>query len=801
MNRRAWSRTWCDGVRPGLVCVWVGVVVLWLGAAGGVVAGEGVETQMERGARIYREQCVSCHGAKGEGVADKHDEPLYGERSVESLTRLITRTMPEGDPELCVGEDARAVAAYIHHAFYSQEARARNQPPRVDLARLTARQYRESVADLVGSFGRGRQAWKTGGLRAEYHQSQGMNKKHRKILERVDEAVDFDFGGNAPVDGMGHDQFSIAWAGSLLVPDSGVYEFRLTTPNGARLYLNSDLLAGDSNRRDDSDAKRQPALVDLWVSAGGEVREGVARLYLLGGRSYPIRVDYFKFMDSVASVRLEWKPPHGVWSVLGAEHLSPDNSSSVFVVGTAFPPDDASLGYERGTAVSKAWQEAVLKASVDVANGLVDRLEGLAGARRESGRWEEAVRGFSAVFAERAFRRPLSGELKAAYVDRAFEGESNVDKAFKRVVMGVLSSPRFLYPELGDGAGDYRVAARLALALWDSLPDAALLEAAGRGELRTPEQVRAQAERMMADARTRAKLRTFFQHWLRMEEAEDVSKDADAFPGFDDALVADLRRSIEVFVEHVVWSDASDYRELLLADYLFVNRRMADFYGYKPEVVPVGEGFTRVSVDPKERAGILTHPFLLSVLAYHRSTSPIHRGVFLTRNVLGRFLKPPPMAIVFMDDRFDPTLTMREKVTELTKGDNCMGCHSTINPLGFSLEHFDAVGRVRTEDNSKPVNAEAEYTTVDGDVLRLSRARDLAGHAAESPDARRGFVRQLFQYSIKQPPAAFGAETLARLDGAFGENGHHIRRLLVEVATVAAGYGFETQLSATTHHE
>jgi len=333
------------------------------------------------------------------------------------------------------------------------------------------------------------------------------------------------------------------------------------------------------------------------------------------------------------------------------------------------------------------------------------------------------------------------------------------------------------------------VAARLALVLWDSLPDVALREAADRGALRSPEQVRDQARRMMAAPQARAKLQGFFEHWLSVEEADDVSKDEKAFPGFDAALRADLRHSLELLVEQVVWSETSDYRELLLADYVPVNARLAKFYGVE---APEGDGFLKVRFDPGQRAGIFTHPFLLSTFAYHRSSSPIHRGVFLTRNVLGRFLKPPPMAIEFMDDRFDPSLTMREKVTELTRKEACMGCHSTINPLGFSLENFDAVGRFRTTDNAKPVDAQAEYLTAEGERVTLRGARDLATHAAGSADARRGFVRQLFQHTVKQAPAAYGPDTLANLDREFLASGCHIRNLLVEIAVVAALNGLST---------
>jgi hypothetical protein len=320
-----------------------------------------------------------------------------------------------------------------------------------------------------------------------------------------------------------------------------------------------------------------------------------------------------------------------------------------------------------------------------------------------------------------------------------------------------------------------------------------LREAAGRGELHTREQVRAQASRMIQDPRTRAKLDAFFHHWLAIEEAEDITKDPNAYPGFNPAVVADLRTSLEKFVEHVVWSEASDYRELLHADYLFLNDRLAKFYGASS---PTNGEFEFVKFDPGQRVGVFTHPFLLSAFSYHKSTSPIHRGVFLTRNVLGRFLKPPPMAIEFMDDRFDPSLTMREKVTELTSKPACMGCHVTINPLGFSLENYDAVGRFRTVDNNKPVNAESDYTTPDGQVIRLRGPRDLAEHAVTSADARRGFVRQLFQQTVKQAPAAYGSKTLEELDSAFVESGCNIRKLLVEVAVTAAMYKATTEFAS-----
>jgi hypothetical protein len=262
-------------------------------------------------------------------------------------------------------------------------------------------------------------------------------------------------------------------------------------------------------------------------------------------------------------------------------------------------------------------------------------------------------------------------------------------------------------------------------------------------------------------------------------------------------MVQDLRTSLNHFVDSVVWSDASDYRQLLLSDEIYLNAPLRRYYGVESlgstqrgagggATNAVEDAFVPVRFNPEQRAGVLTHPFLLSAHSYYRSSSPIHRGVFLTRKVLGRFLKPPPMAIEFMDDRFDPSLTMREKVTQLTEKPQCMACHATINPLGFSLEQFDAAGRFRLEDTRKPVNATSEYQTADGKTLTLRGPRDLARHAAESPDARRGFVRQLFQHTVQQAPDAYGVGSLQKLDLAFEHSGCNVRQLLVEIAVHTA---------------
>jgi hypothetical protein len=131
-------------------------------------------------------------------------------------------------------------------------------------------------------------------------------------------------------------------------------------------------------------------------------------------------------------------------------------------------------------------------------------------------------------------------------------------------------------------------------------------------------------------------------------------------------------------------------------------------------------------------------------------------------------------------------MTMREKVAELTKSQACQSCHSVINPLGFSLEHYDAVGRFRTEEKDRPIDASGELTTLSGDLVRLTGARDLAEHAAASEEAHRGFVEQLFQHIAKQPAAAYGPQTSEQLTKSFAESGYNVRKLLLEISKVTA---------------
>lgn len=266
-----------------------------------------------------------------------------------------------------------------------------------------------------------------------------------------------------------------------------------------------------------------------------------------------------------------------------------------------------------------------------------------------------------------------------------------------------------------------------------------LLQMAAAGKLQTTDELGKQARRILADPRTKAKLRDFMHDWLDYDRAEDLSKDKKLFPQFDQAVAADLRTSLDFFLDDVIWSKGSDFRRLLLSSDLYVNKRLASFYGLES---PADGAFHKVACDPDRRAGILSHPFLLTTLAYHNSSSPIYRGVFVIRSLLGRTLKPPPIAVAPADIGLAPNLTTRERFAEQTKPPTCQTCHHLINPLGFGLEHYDAVGRFRDREAGKPIDSTGAYTALTGETIKFDGVRSLAERLASSDEVHRSFVRR-----------------------------------------------------------
>ncbi len=784
----------------------------WLWVLAALVIAPALAAAAPNGDEIFKSKCIGCHGAQGEGTK-KHKQRLEGTKSLAELVNLIGETMPDNDPGSLSADDTKAVAEYVYNAIYSAAARERNRPARIDLARLTVRQYRQAVADLVGSF-RWNPAWgDERGLKGEYFSGRNF-RDDRRALERVDPLVDFNFGTDPPTpEKIDAHQFAIRWTGSLLAAETGLYEFTVHTDHAARLWVNDD---------------RHP-LIDAWVKSGNDT-DYRASVYLLGGRMYPVRLEFSKSKQGVddskknknkpipppakAEIALKWKRPLGVEEPIPARQLSTANSPELFVLTTPFPPDDRSYGWERGTTVSKEWDEATTEAAIETAGYIAAHASDLAGTHEDAGDRANKLRVFCRTFAERAFRRPLADAERNAIVDKQFDAAKDLDAAVKRVVLRVLKSPLFLYREVGrpsqavsSAAGKeahptddaYSAASRLSFGLWDSIPDQDLLNEAKAGRLAKSDEITRQAERMLGDQRAKAKLHDFLLTWVKADQPRDLAKDGKKFPGFDPAVIADLRTSLELFLDDVTWSEKSDYRELLTADYLYLNGRLAKFYGAD---LPADAGFKQVKVDEGQRAGVLTHPFLMTSFAHNSETSPILRGVFLARGILAHSLRPPPEAVAPLSPELQPTLTTRERVTLQTHASTCMVCHGIINPLGFTLEHFDAVGRYREKDNDKPVDSTGSYRTRSGEEVTVKSAHELAEFLINNDEAQSAFVEQMFHALVQQPVQAYGLNKLEELRHTFAADGFNIRKLAVAIMTTSVlGRREEAKAVAITKDE
>lgn len=755
-----------------------------------LLAATSVRGDEPNGAMIYQQKCARCHGKSGEG-AKEHPQPLVGNRSLVQLTKYIAKSMPEDAPGTCVGVEAEKVAVYIFDAFYSPAAQAKIKAPRVELSHLTVNEYRNAVADAIGSFrtvpptggkgGRGdggkvsrpnMELKGESGLRGDYFNS--IKRARTLAFSRIDPVVKIDFGIVTPeLEKLTTEEMAVIWSGSVMPPETGLYDFVVHTEHAMKLSVN-DL--------------RKP-LIDASVKSGSET-EFKAPIYLLASRAYPVRLEFMRGAVGVkkdnqdqkkmskTTVALEWKPPFRAASVIPERNLRPAEGETSFVPAIAVPPDDRSAGYERGNAVSKAWVQATIDGAIEAANFVVANLAELSGAKTQAAATEYCSR-----FVERAFRRPLTAEQKEVYVDRQFEAAADVETAVKRVVLLTLQSPRFLYREPGKAGDAFDAASRLSFALWDALPDQKLLAAASEGRLATREDVVREAERMLSDRRARDKLRGFILQWLKVDQVGDLAKDTKVFPKFDATVVADLQTSLELFIDEILWSPESDYRQLLLADHLYLNGRLSAVYGGE---LPADAPFQKVTLKSGERSGVLTHPLVMANYAYPATSSPIHRGVFLARNVLGVALRQPPDAFTPLPPELHPNLNTRERIALQTAPKDCRSCHGIINPLGFTLEAFDAIGRRRDEEKGKPIDATGSFVTRSGDQVKFDGSRDLAAFVASSDEAHEAFVARLFHHLVKQPVLAYGPDKLNELRRLFAEHDFNVRWLAVEIVAQSA---------------
>jgi hypothetical protein len=311
-------------------------------------------------------------------------------------------------------------------------------------------------------------------------------------------------------------------------------------------------------------------------------------------------------------------------------------------------------------------------------------------------------------FAARAFRRPVTAkevEPFLQFVALARKHGDSFEEGVATALEAVLVSPDFLYRIERSTAplSDYELATRLSYFLWSSMPDADLLRVAAEGKLRQPAVLDAQAKRMLRDPRAFALVENFAGQWLQFKNIDVVRPDLERFPVFDDGLRQAMRRETELFIDSIFRGD-SRVLDLLDANYTFLNERLARFYGIDGVT---GPEFRRVDVSGTQRGGgLLAQASILTVSSYSTRTSPVLRGKWILENLLNAPPAAPPPGVPPLDEtKAGESATLRQQMEEHRKNPACTSCHAPMDPLGFGLENFNAIGAWRTEDGKFPVDA------------------------------------------------------------------------------------------------
>lgn len=461
---------------------------------------------------------------------------------------------------------------------------------------------------------------------------------------------------------------------------------------------------------------------------------------------------------------------------------------------SSFPPDENLSGFAAGAAVSPLLAELYMTAGESLAKQAVADLSKLLPCDPAAIGEAECAQAFIVDFGKRAFRRPLTADEVQQY--RAlYDGERKLEPfaaSLELVIASLLQSPEFLYrPEVGGTAAGakrvaltpHQLASRLSYFLWQTLPDAELFARADDGSLLEPETLAAEARRMLGDPRAKDGVRSFFRQWLHLGELPAAGKSTSLYPSWNAKLASAMSQETQRFVEEVFWAGDGRLSTLLTADWTMGNAELASLYGAQ---APSGTGFVKLTLNPSQRAGLLTQAGLLSVLAGAEDSSPILRGIFVREGLLCQPLPSPPEGLDIMPPDPDPNLTTRQRFAQHTADPACRDCHELIDPVGFGFEHYDAIGKYRASENGLPVDASGELTeTLDANG-KFDGVPELAKRLSQSAEVHACMTKQWFRFALGRAETDADACSLEHATKTFTEADGDLRELIVALVQTEA---------------
>lgn len=393
----------------------------------------------------------------------------------------------------------------------------------------------------------------------------------------------------------------------------------------------------------------------------------------------------------------------------------------------------------------------------------------------------------------RAYRHPLSqaelGELKTLF--DAGVKEKDFSTGLEWFLTGLLQSPDFLYQLVRLQAGEkadavvplssHELASRLSYFVWDSPPDDALYAAATSGALEDSAKLPKEVLRLMQDARSSRGVAAFYSSWLKLSGFGEVARDA---PGFTTAVVSSLERSLLATATQLYASDAPNIASLFSGQSYYLDGPLRAFYGLPGD--RTSSALTLTEMPNEGRAGILTHPGLMALLARPEETNPISRGLFVRRAVLCQDLPPPPAGVTIPQlAPVSTNVSTRARLEQHVSSTLCSACHNLIDPPGFALESFDEVGRARTMDGGKSVDTSGTMTSAGDLAGAFANGSELLGRFSQSHDVRSCFALKYFEFAaehLASPEEECAIDTIAKSFTTTGD----LKGLVAAIATSPA---------------
>ncbi|MEX0728114.1 MAG: DUF1592 domain-containing protein [Planctomycetaceae bacterium] len=724
---------------------------------------------------LFATYCSDCHvGETAQagfeiGAAVTIPELLKQHRKWEKvLTMIEAGAMPPADADAPLTDEDRAmITAWLRDALYNFDCDEYRDPGRVTIRRLNRNEYNNTIRDLLG--------------------------------------VDFKPAADFPRDDVGYGFDNI---GDVLSLPPLLMEKYLAAAEQItlRAIVNPDVQVA---------VGRKFAANELKVEGGGKAGDSSVSMYSNGTAfaSIPIVVGG----DYIVKIQA-WGDQAGPDAAKMALHVGDDSVETFDVAATSNAPelyekqvtfkagdvrvaasfindyyqpksDDPKLRGDRNLYIGTV--EIVGPLAFDPATLPQSHREILFVTPDENKSADDCTREILRRFGRRAFRRPVTDDDVAGYVDLARlarEQNETFEGSIQIAIQGMLVSPNFLFRVENDRdphdpadqhkLADYELASRLSYFLWASMPDEELFALAEEGKLRDAEILKQQARRMLADPKSQALMENFAGQWLNLRNLAEVTPDTKTFPDFSEELRADMRRETELFFDSVVRNDKS-ILTLLDADYTFVNERLAAHYGM-PNVK--GAEFREVSLQGTNRAGVLTQASILTLTSNSTRTSPVKRGKWILENILGEEPPPPPPNVPALDKaQADlPDATLRQQLEQHRADPACAVCHHTMDALGFGFENFDAIGRWRDKDGDQAIDSSG---TLPGEQKFQGPVELVQLIKQRRHDFGRLFTEKLLTYALGRGLEFYDRCTVDKIMRGLEEHDYRFSALLDEIVT------------------